>query len=452
MMKRVILALMILGLAGCVRQGQEVSPYLNGVNVMYTDEWLRGQSPSGTVPSAATIFKIVRFPGGLLADKYHWITGETKDFVQFCENIGAEKMITVNFKTGRVEEAANWVEFCNGSAPAVIPDEWKKIPFAYNHKAPVGYFAYLRESTGRKQPYGVKFWEIGNEIDWWNRIDAADYAQEALDYARALRAKDKNILIGACGSPLDDRWNEAVLRTAGRDIDFLIIHIYGGPERLYEDKNEEYRVLFSKLGVVEERIKKIKGLIEKYAPHCKIAVTEGNTSYNEFGLGGDELKKWKSALWIAGLRNILIRQGVMAYCHWNLCDGGAYGVVNMDGSVTPVYEVLKLYTRINTDYTRMDTDCARTDTDKLDYVVAEDKIGKKAYIVVVNRDWDNDIEETIDVRGIKSGRTAQIKVLFCGDENGMESFKTKTVEDKCRVENGKIKYKFKRASVTVIET
>jgi len=432
----------------------------------------QGQSPSGIVPSLK-IFKVVRFPGGLLADKYHWIVGVAgeaarrgeigiREFAEFCEKIGAEKMLTVNFKTGTAEEAANWVEFANGVAPEKIPDEWRKVPYAYNHKAPEGYFAYLRESLERKEPYGVRFWEIGNEIDWWNRIDAASYAREVIQYAQAMRLKDRTILIGACASPLDDEWNKALLQIAGRYIDFISIHIYGGPERAYEDRNEEYRVLFYKNEVVGERLKKIKELIYRYAPHCKIAVTEANTSYNEFKLGKDELKKLKSALWIARLKNSLIRQGVFAYCHWNLIDGGAYGVVDLNGGVTPTYEVLWLFAQytgnevLGTGFRVQGSGEAREQSPfgdsplRLDYVATIDREKKKAYVMVVNVE-PGEIEAEIDLRGLRVAGSAVVRTLHSADGLGLESQKVHITQTKAEVEAGKIRCAFLPASVTCIE-
>jgi len=39
----------------------------------------------------------------------------TDEFMALCEAVGARPMLTVNFGTGTIEEAAAWVEYCNGS-------------------------------------------------------------------------------------------------------------------------------------------------------------------------------------------------------------------------------------------------------------------------------------------------------------------------------------------------
>jgi len=53
-------------------------------------------------------------------------------------------MICVNAGNGTPEEAAAWVEYCNGSADT-----------------PMG---RLRAGNGHPKPYNVRIWEIGNEI------------------------------------------------------------------------------------------------------------------------------------------------------------------------------------------------------------------------------------------------------------------------------------------------
>src|SRR3989338_6796056 len=111
-MRRIIFSIILIGsFNGAAMAADKVSPYLNGVNISYTDDVAQS---SWLVAHSIATFKLVRFPGGLLADEYRWIGGVglglkdgqtgTKGFAEFCEGIGAEKMITVNFKTGTAAE------------------------------------------------------------------------------------------------------------------------------------------------------------------------------------------------------------------------------------------------------------------------------------------------------------------------------------------------------------
>ena len=126
-----------------------------------------------------------RWPGGNVAQDYHWqwgmVRATTPDvdqpvleeraragrlrhrrFIQFARDVGAEPSITVNVE-GRgatAAEAAAWVEYCNGPATST--------------------YGAMRASNGHPEPYGVKYWEIGNEIwgDWVRgHSDAATYAR-----------------------------------------------------------------------------------------------------------------------------------------------------------------------------------------------------------------------------------------------------------------------------------
>src|SRR5829696_328122 len=183
----------------------------------------------------------IRWPGGNVAQDYRWLWGVgprderftwvnlswknepepsdfgTDEFVAFARAVGAEPSITVNVE-GRgatAEEAAAWVEYCNGAATTK--------------------YGAMRAANGHPEPFAVKFWEVGNEIwgDWVRgHSDAAAYARNLRAYARAMRAVDPSIKLIAVGDN-DMGWNRTVLREAGREIDFLAVHHYYG--RFYEE-------------------------------------------------------------------------------------------------------------------------------------------------------------------------------------------------------------------------
>ena len=178
----------------------------------------------------------IRWPGGNVAQDYRWLWGVgprderftwanlswknepepsdfgTDEFVAFARAAGAEPSITVNVE-GRgatAEEAAAWVEYCNGAATTK--------------------FGAMRAAGGHPEPYGVKLWEVGNEIwgDWVRgHSDAATYARNLRAYARAMRAVDPSIKLIAVGDN-DMRWSRTVLAEAGREIDYLAVHHYYG--------------------------------------------------------------------------------------------------------------------------------------------------------------------------------------------------------------------------------
>ena len=112
---------------------------------------------------------ILRWPGGTFANTYHWMDAigplpqrrkrknliwggivdnafGTAEFIQYCRALGAEPMLCVNMASGTAQEAAEWVEYCNGP----VTSEYGRI----------------RVERGHPEPYNVKFWSLGNEIGY----------------------------------------------------------------------------------------------------------------------------------------------------------------------------------------------------------------------------------------------------------------------------------------------
>ena len=189
---------------------------------------------------------IIRYPGGCYADSYHWQGGigprekrpvtpnkawgmfgkavgpddtnqfGTDEFILFCREVGAEPMLTANVGSGTVEEAAAWVEYCNGGAGTKWGAE--------------------RAKNGHREPFGVKYWCVGNEM--WNLIDggftAEAYAKKYLEFAQAMRAVDPNLKLILSGwTDSNNNWNRKALEIAGKETDYLSIHSYG-PSKITE--------------------------------------------------------------------------------------------------------------------------------------------------------------------------------------------------------------------------
>ena len=107
---------------------------------------------------------ILRWPGGCFVSSYHWKKAVgpertpvfdkswrvedpnlfgTDEYVALCRRIGCEPYICTNAGTGTPEEMSDWVEYCN------LKDQ--------------GEYARLRTKNGHSEPYGVRYWSIGNE-------------------------------------------------------------------------------------------------------------------------------------------------------------------------------------------------------------------------------------------------------------------------------------------------
>ncbi len=184
-------------------------------------------------------FTAMRYPGGNFASGYHWLDGVgphssrpvlcelaslsietnqfgTDEFIQLARKMQWKPMITVNLGTGTPEEAANWVEYCN---------------------RPVGTkFSDLRGRNGSPEPYGVKLWGLGNEMDGpWQQghVPAEQYAIRAQQAAKLMKDTDPSIELVVCGSseiglPTYMEWDRSVLQYIGDYADYISLHRYVG--------------------------------------------------------------------------------------------------------------------------------------------------------------------------------------------------------------------------------
>ncbi|HYY98176.1 MAG TPA: hypothetical protein VE642_06270, partial [Pyrinomonadaceae bacterium] len=225
----------------------------------------------------------IRWPGGNVAQDYRWLWAVgprderftwvnlswknepepsdfgTDEFIAFARAAGAEPSITVNVE-GRgatPEEAAAWVEYCNGAASTK--------------------YGAMRAANGHTEPYGVKLWEVGNEIwgDWVRgHSDAGTYARNFNRYARAMRAVDPSIKLIAVGDN-DMGWNRTVLKESGAGVDYLAVHhYYGRNEAAGDAGNILARPLF-----YERFYARLAGVIKELAPGRDIRL-----AINEWGL------------------------------------------------------------------------------------------------------------------------------------------------------------------------
>ncbi len=182
---------------------------------------------------------VLRWPGGNFVSSYHWEDGVgpkdqrprrfdtawfavepnrfgTNECMAYCRAIGDEPYLCINLGTGTIEEAANWVEYCNGTSDT--------------------YYANLRRKHGYREPHNVKYWGLGNEIyGTWQagHKSAEDYAKVALEAAKMMKWIDPSIRLVACGAG-DPQWDLTVLESLGAIVDYISVHFYTGSDDYYE--------------------------------------------------------------------------------------------------------------------------------------------------------------------------------------------------------------------------
>ena len=286
----------------------------------------------------------LRWPGGNFAQTYHWRDGigpyddrpakpnlawknwpepndfGTDEYLALCSALGAEPTICVNVDCNgaTAQEAAAWVSYCN--APATTP--WGR----------------LRAANGHRQPYGVKYWELGNEIygDWEvGHSDAATYARHVIEYAQAMRAVDPTIQLIAVAH--DPQWNRTVLKECADFIDELAGHNYVNQDAFAD--------LMAEPNQYERRIEETRAMIRELSPQhpIRLAVNEWNTMMRD-------PTQWqlRSALLGAGLLNVFTRQAdfIGMACSSDLINGWTGGLIQRDGGrmfLTPLFYVEQTY-------------------------------------------------------------------------------------------------------------
>ena len=182
---------------------------------------------------------VVRYPGGNFVSGYCWEDGtgdKTKrphrpdlawaaietnevgidEFQEWAKRADTEVMMAVNLGTRGPEEARSLVEYCNFPGGT--------------------YYSDMRRTNGFEQPFGIKLWCLGNEMDgpWqMGHKDAREYGTVAREAGKLMKWMDPSIELVACGSsylgmPTFGRWEMTVLDEAYDQIDYLSLHTYYG--------------------------------------------------------------------------------------------------------------------------------------------------------------------------------------------------------------------------------
>ena len=182
---------------------------------------------------------IVRYPGGNFVSGFHWedsvgpvekrpkrldlawFTTETNEvglheFSAWAGKAGAELMYAINLGTRGPEQARDVVEYANHKSGSKFSD--------------------LRIANGRKDPFGIKLWCLGNEMDgsWqMGQKTAFEYGRVANEAAKMMKWVDPSIELVACGSSSSEMpgfgsWELEMLNECYDNIDYVSLHRYYG--------------------------------------------------------------------------------------------------------------------------------------------------------------------------------------------------------------------------------
>jgi alpha-N-arabinofuranosidase len=232
---------------------------------------------------------ILRYPGGNFVSGYNWEDGigpradrpvrldlawrsiETNqvgvhEFTEWAQGVGSDVMMAINLGSRGVDEARRLVEYCNHPGGTQLSD--------------------LRRKNGAQDPFGIKVWCLGNELDGPWQIGhktAAEYGRLAHEAGKVMRWVDPSIELVAVGSsnrrmPTFGSWEATVLEHCYEVVDHLSLHSY------YEEHGAD-RDSFLATGVDLDRF------IDEAVATCDYVRAKGRHS-KRITLSVDEWNVW----------------------------------------------------------------------------------------------------------------------------------------------------------------
>lgn len=138
------------------------------------------------------------------------------EFSKWAKEAGSSVMMAVNLGTRGVQDACDLLEYCNHPSGSKYSD--------------------LRIAHGDKDPYGIKVWCLGNEMDGPWQIGCKtmqEYGRLAEETAKAMKLIDPSIELVSCGSssiemPTFPQWEATTLEHTYDHVDYVSLHSYYG--------------------------------------------------------------------------------------------------------------------------------------------------------------------------------------------------------------------------------
>jgi len=338
-----------------------------------------------------------------------------EEIVQFCQAAGAEPLICTRV-TGRApKDAAEEVEYFNGSV-----------------ETPMGGW---RARNGRPRPYRIKYWQVGNELG------GSAYEERLPAFCRAMKAVDPTIkLLSSFPTP-------GVLQGAGPWLDYVCPHHYSHD-----------------LEWMNADLDALGGMIRQYAPGRPIraAVTEWNTTAGDAGPKRAMLWTLANALACSRYHNLLHRHCDLVEIanRSNLINSFCSGTLQTDNHrlyKTPTYYAQQLYASLAGNRTLgLDSILPANLAPDLSATLSAD--GKEVTIFAVN-DTLEVITRPLDFSSLGVGEQA-LSVWTLGDRrNAGEPDVTNSFDEPQRVaparstarlHSGRCTYHFPPLSLTVL--
>lgn len=348
----------------------------------------------------------MRWPGGNFVMGYNWQDGigpkdlrparinlawgsidnnhvGTDEWFKLNKSIGSENVICVNLGLSNIMDACYWLEYCNYEKGT--------------------YYSDLRIKNGHEEPYSVKIWDLGNEVDGepWELgyKNAEDYVKIGREAAKAMKSVDNSIQLVASGSSYYEStgkwidWNRKILNGLGDKIDYISIHRYWeGAEDYYDYMGQSALDFEEKIKVTEAQIEITKAMKNLNNPIY--------ISVDEWGILS---RNFLTVLPVAQSFNSFLRHAdIVKMTNFTLLTSLLSNDIENGTFKSPLFYTFKLFSN-NCLGTSIDTfvECDTFNTEKyknipyLDVTSVHNKVTNTVFVNVVNRHKDKSIKTEI---------------------------------------------------------
>jgi alpha-N-arabinofuranosidase len=359
----------------------------------------------------------LRWPGGCFAEYYHWKDGllpvdqrppigphqwvgllpdsdgydnheiGIDEFIALCRELNCDPHITTRYGEGTVEEAASWVEYCNGDENS----PWGKI----------------RAERGYREPYGVRYWYVGNEMAGMSLVK--DKGPKALAvastrFAKAMKAVDNTLQLNS-GIPPRKEYLRPQFDEAGNLFELFQTGFYFQPAERYAVGTDRI------LSAPEAALKLMRSLRHLVDSLRSPGITAGLTFYEwnvMWDRGGDAL----SGVFAAEMLHLFCREAtalnlVMA-SYFQPVTEGAIAVGPTSSFLEPDGQVFRLYAAHQGN--RL-LEMPGLEDQQIDLCASIAPDGKSIFVTFINEETRADREVVLSVANFKELQKASAVIL-----------------------------------------
>ena len=313
-----------------------------------------------------------------------------EEVVQLIQMVHAEPLICLRYEGKTPQDAADEVEYFNGST-----------------STPMG---AVRAKNGHAEPYRIRYWQIGNER--WGQA----YWEAVPKFAEAIRKVDPSVQV------LSSFPSSELVRGAAPEIDFVSPHQYdiANLQGTRQELEDTARIIRDDAG----------------GKQLHAAITEWNTTAGDRGLKRATLWDLKNALACSRYHNLLHRYAdlVKIANRSNLTNSFCSGIIQTRGArmyLTPTYFAQWLYSNLaGTIPLKVDGDLPADISPDISATLSTDRTTLSLFVV---NESPNNVVRPLDLSAFKFKTLRAEQYVLTDSHPDPEESATNSLEDPNRV-------------------